>query len=45
MFHEGPPGEHAWLPPKDPTLLDYKGAEIVLIGRSPETGASFVYMM
>lgn len=45
MFHEGPLGEYAWLPPKNPALLDYEDAEFILIGHSPDTGASFVHML
>ena len=45
MFLEGPLGGYAWTSPKNPALLDYKGAKIVLIGSSPDIGASFVRML
>ena len=40
MFCEGPPGGYAWIPPKNPALLDFGGAEFVLIGGDPNIGSS-----
>ncbi len=40
MFCEGPPGGYAWVPPKNPALLDFEDAEFVLSGRSPDIGTS-----
>ena len=40
MFCEGPAGGHAWIPPRNPALLDIEGAEFVLIGRRPDIGGS-----
>lgn len=36
---EGTPGGYAWMSPKNPALLDYMGAEFILIGATPDLGA------
>ena len=36
---EGTPGGYAWMSPKNPALLDYLGAEFILIGADPDIGA------
>ena len=35
---DAPRGGYMWIPPRDPSLLDYKNAIFVLIGRSPNLG-------
>lgn len=37
---EGTPGGYAWMSAKNPALLDYMGAEFILIGATPDLGAS-----
>lgn len=39
-FCEGPARGYAWIPPKNPALLDFEHAEFVLIGRGPGIGSS-----
>ena len=36
---EGTPGGYAWMSAKNPALLDYMGAEFILIGATPDLGA------
>ena len=36
---EGTPGGYAWMSAKNPRLLDYMGAEFILIGATPDLGA------
>jgi hypothetical protein len=36
---EGTPGGYAWISARNPALLDYMGAEFILIGANPELGA------
>ena len=33
---EGTPGGYSWASPRDPALLDYMGAEFILIGANPD---------
>ena len=35
---EGTPGGYSWASPRDPALLDYMGAEFILIGANPDIG-------
>jgi hypothetical protein len=37
---DAPRGGYMWISPRDPSLLDYKNAIFVLIGRSPNLGVS-----
>lgn len=39
---EGTPGGYAWISPKNPALLDYEGAEFILIGGNPDLGTFFL---
>ncbi len=39
---EGTPGGYAWISPKNPALLDYEGAEFILIGGNPDLGTCFL---
>lgn len=36
---EGTPGGYSWISARNPALLDYRGAEFILIGADPDLGA------
>ena len=41
---EGTPGGYSWISAKNPALLDYRGAEFILIGANSDLGAHLTWI-